>query len=239
MATASVRGRAMLCSARLERAEGLTSPPASSGEPRAFPAPFGEITRGKWDGKLLMRRPRGVFAAPGAAEEPARGSWGLRGDEGALVALSPLRGVACGRGRGRVPRSLPHAWRSVSVSPQGPEEQPDQHGPAGRLPRPPRAEASVSATAAPPGSSRGRPGRGSRDSGVSPSPTAPPLALQGPLQQPHRLPERQRLPGAPQPPQAVSSSLGTPWPALSPGSPEEPPVLSCAPPRGIAGGFAP
>lgn len=48
----------------LERATGLAppSPSTSSGEPQAFPAPFGEIPRGKWDGKLLRRLLRGGVA---------------------------------------------------------------------------------------------------------------------------------------------------------------------------------
>lgn len=228
VATAGVHGHAMLCGVRSERPEGLVCvPPGSNREPRTFPAPFGEITRGERDGKLLMRLPCRVLQHLGLPRNPdvGEGGWG-GGCRGTLVPSAPLLSVCCGWG------SPLRTLSSVSVSPQGPEEQPDQHSAAGRLPRPPRAEAPVSASAAPPGSTRGWRG-GSGVSGASPAPTAPPLASQGPLQQPHRLPERQRLPGAPQPPQAVSSSLGTPWPAPSPGSQEEPP------PWGIAGSSAP
>lgn len=128
-ASASVQGHPVLCRDTRSVPRGW-HPPGSSGEPRAFPASLAEITREKWDGKLLMRPSQGVGSA-----------WGPRKGLGVeRVCSCPL----CWR------RSSPqHPPRSVSVSPQGPEEQPDQHSPARRLPRPPRAETPVSAGGAP------------------------------------------------------------------------------------------
>lgn len=114
-------------------------PPGSSGEPRAFPASLGEIMREKWDGKLLMRPSQGVGSTWGGGKEGG----GAGGGMGVLVASAPLCCVSWGWGS---PQRTP---RSVSVSPQRPEEQPDQHSSARCLPRPPRAEAAVSAGAAP------------------------------------------------------------------------------------------
>lgn len=85
-------GRDSRCSAGHPDCAQGWHPPGSCGEPRAFPASLGEITREKWGGKLLMSRGWQRLGGQG------RG-WGLE-----RVCSCPLCCVSRGRGSHSTPQ---------------------------------------------------------------------------------------------------------------------------------------
>lgn len=72
-ASASVQGHPVLCRDTQSVPRGWHHP-RSSEELRAFPASLAEITREKWDGKLLMRPSQGAGSAWGAKKGAGGGT---------------------------------------------------------------------------------------------------------------------------------------------------------------------